>query len=390
MNGRMEQRLRIIQVVNVRWFNATAWYGLFLSRLLREAGHEVLVLALPGTEAFAKAVDMGLDPVPLNLNSANPLALAGELRRLRALLREFKPHIVNCHRGEGMLFWGMFKALGHGYALVRTRGDQRPPKGNLPNRLLHARLADALIVTNTRTARQCRDLLGVPADRLHVILGGVNTARFAPDRQAGQAARARLGFAAEDMVIGLLGRFDAVKGQRELLEAFGRVLHAAGEDLSGRLRLMLMGFSTSLSEDRVREWIREYGLEGRVAITGRVERPSDYINAMDVGVVASQGSEAIARAALEIMACGVPLVGTDVGVMPDLLPQEALVPPGDPQALAGLLERAVKDRSFRGALQEFSRERMQKLCERSFLEQSMRVYAGALRDRSGPSPQARS
>ena len=390
MNRRMEQRLRIIQVVNVRWFNATAWYGLSLSRLLREAGHEVLVAGLPGTEAFAKAEAMGLGPVPLNLNSVNPLVLAGELRRLRSLLREFRPHIVNCHRGEGMLFWGMFKALGHKYALVRTRGDQRPPKGNLPNRLLHARLADALVVTNTRTARQCRELLGVPDDRLHVIPGGVDTARFAPDRRAGRAARAGLGFAAQDIVIGLLGRFDAVKGQRELLEAFGRMLRAAGDDVSGRLRLMLMGFSTSLSEDRVREWIREYGLEGRVAITGRVERPSDYINAMDVGVVASQGSEAIARAALEIMACGVPLVGTDVGVMPDLLPQEALVSPGDPQALAGLLERAVKDHSFRGALQESARERMLTLSERSFLEQSMRVYAGALRDRSGPFPPARS
>ena len=389
MNGRMEQRLRIIQVVNVRWFNATAWYGLFLSRLLREAGHEALVLALPGTEAFAKAEAMGLEPAPLNLNSGNPLVLAGELRRLRALLREFKPHVVNCHRGEGLLFWGMFKALGHPFALVRTRGDQRPPKGNLPNRQLHARLADALIVTNTRTARQCRDLLGVPDDRLHVILGGVDTARFAPDRQAGQAARARLGFAPEDVVIGLLGRFDAVKGQRELLEAFARLLSAAGDDLSGCLRLMLMGFSTSLSEDRVREWIREYGLEGRVTMTGRVERPSDYINAMDLGVVASQGSEAIARAALEIMACGVPLVGTDVGVMPDLLPQQALVPPGDARALAGLLERAVKEGSFREALQEAARERMLTLSERSFLEQSMRVYAQALQDRFGPLPPVR-
>ena len=390
MNRRMEQRLRIIQVVNVRWFNATAWYGLSLSRLLREAGHEALVLALPGTEAFAKAESMGLEPVPLNLNSGNPLVLAGELRRLRALLREFRPHIVNCHRGEGMLFWGMFKSLGRPFALVRTRGDQRPPKGNLPNRLLHARLADALIVTNTRTARQCREVLGVPEERLHVIPGGVDTARFAPDRQAGQAARAGLGFAPGDTVIGLLGRFDAVKGQRELLEAFARLLRAAGHDLSGRLRLMLMGFSTSLSEDRVREWIRAYGLEGRVAITGRVERPSDYINAMDVGVVASRGSEAIARAALEIMACGVPLVGTNVGVMPDLLPQEALVPPGDPHALAGLLERAVKDHSFRGALQAYARERMLTLSERSFLEQSMRVYAHVLQDSSGPFPQARS
>ena len=42
----MAAPLRVIQVVNVRWFNATAWYGLFLSRLLKDAGHEVLVLGL--------------------------------------------------------------------------------------------------------------------------------------------------------------------------------------------------------------------------------------------------------------------------------------------------------------------------------------------------------
>ncbi|MDP3425791.1 MAG: glycosyltransferase family 1 protein, partial [Humidesulfovibrio sp.] len=41
----------VFQVVNVRWFNATAWYGLYLSRLLQEAGHRVVVLTLDGTES---------------------------------------------------------------------------------------------------------------------------------------------------------------------------------------------------------------------------------------------------------------------------------------------------------------------------------------------------
>ena len=259
MLGEMKKRLRIIQVVNVRWFNATAWYGLSLSRLLKEAGHDVLVLAPPDTEASAKARTMGFEPVSL-------------------------------------------------------------------------------------------------------------------------------GFGPGDLVVGLLGRFDAVKGQRELMEALSRVRSGVDERLfgrGGRLRLMLMGFPTSLSEEKVREWIRDYGLEERTEITGRVERPSAYINAMDLGVVASQGSEAIARAALEIMACDVPLVSTDVGVMPDLLPEWALVPPGDSSALAGLLERALNDDFFRRALQEAARERMQELSERSFLERTIRVYDEVLGRRDG-------
>ena len=50
-----QHKLRVIQVVNVRWFNATAWYGLWLAKLLREAGHSCEVAALPGTDTWHKA-----------------------------------------------------------------------------------------------------------------------------------------------------------------------------------------------------------------------------------------------------------------------------------------------------------------------------------------------
>ena len=56
---------RSIQVVNVRWFNATAWYGLELARLLNAAGHESRVVALADTETFAKAEEMGLRPLAM-------------------------------------------------------------------------------------------------------------------------------------------------------------------------------------------------------------------------------------------------------------------------------------------------------------------------------------
>ena len=78
-----------------------------------------------------------------------------------------------------------------------------------------------------------------------------------------------------------------------------------------------------------------------MTITGKVPDVTACLSALDVGVVASLWSETIARAALEIMACGRPLVSTSVGVMPDLLPASALVAPGDVDALAGVLRRAA-------------------------------------------------
>ncbi|MDR1359853.1 MAG: glycosyltransferase, partial [Deltaproteobacteria bacterium] len=174
----MKKRLRLIQVVNVRWFNASAWYGLFLSRLLKEAGHEVLVICPPETESWRKAESLDLAPLGMDLNSAGPLRLPALLRALKSLVLSFRPHLVNCHRGEGLILWGALKALGLPFALVRTRGDQRPPRNNLPNRLLHARGVDAVIATSTRGLIACRDLLRTPPDKLHLILGGVDQEHF--------------------------------------------------------------------------------------------------------------------------------------------------------------------------------------------------------------------
>lgn len=382
MIARMRKGLRIIQVVNVRWFNATAWYGLSLSRLLAQAGHEVLVLGLPGTESFARAEAMGLAPRALPLNTAHPLVLPSLLRDMNALVRDLRPHIVNCHRGEGLVLWGLLKAAGRSFALVRTRGDQRPPKGNIANRMLHARLVDALVATNSRTALQCRRLFGLDGETLFTIPGGVDAGRFAPDPAGREAVRREHGFAPDDLVVGLLGRFDPVKGHRELMEALAAVRRGKGggapQAWRSRLRLMLVGLPASFSAAELRQWSRALGLEPCTIVAGAIDALPAHISAMDLGVVASQGSEAIARAAFEIMACGVPLVGTNVGVMPDLLSENALAPAGDAPALQALLERALGDSDFRGGLRREQAEAMGEHTEPRFLEKTMQAYEAAM------------
>ncbi|MDR0826531.1 MAG: glycosyltransferase [Desulfovibrio sp.] len=376
---REQKKLRVLQVVNVRWFNATAWYGLNLARLLRKAGHESLVLALPHTRAFAAAQDMGLSPLPFDFNSANPLTLARSLARAAGLLQEFRPHIVDCHRGEGLIFWGGLKKF-FPFALARTRGDQRPPRGNFFNRFLHGRLLDALIATNSRTLVQCRTILKIPDERLHLLPGGVDRERFFPNPSAKAQVRRTFGFTPEDLVIGLLGRFDPVKGHRELLEAVsGLRREQTGRGAISRVRLLFIGRPAALSADDVKALAVSLGLDEVTALACDVQDAPAHINAFDLGVIASQGSEAIARAALEIMACAVPLIGTDTGVMPDLLDKEALAPTGDAAALSALLARAIADAGWREALRLEQSRRLPSLSDEAFLADTLRIYRAVLR-----------
>ena len=336
--------MRTIQVANVRWFNATAWYALYLARLLREAGHETLCLTLPGTEAEARARDWGLPVRSLDLNSKDPLAQLALYPKLGRLVREFAPDVVNCHRGEAFLHFGILRRRLGTFALVRTRGDQRPPKANPANRWLHAHAADAVVATNSRMQRHFLEKFGLPRERVRLIPGGVDSGRFAFDPAGRERVRAEFGYGPQHLVLGLLGRFDAVKGQRELIRACARLVH--GEGLR-HLRLLLVGFPTATTRDEVEGWIAAEDMGRYVAITGERPDVAACVSALDLGVVASLWSETIARAALEIMACGVPLVGTDVGVMPDLLSVEALVPAGNGEALSGLLARAASDPGWR-------------------------------------------
>ena len=182
--------MRTIQVVNVRWYNATAWYGVTLASCLQKAGHPSLVAGLAGTPPLEKAREMGLPTVELPFNSQTPGKLVELWHGMDRLVRDFRPDVVNCHRGEAFVLWALMKKK-HDFALVRTRGDRRLPRGGCINRWLHCRAADAVIATNTLMTRHFAEVLKVPADRLHTILGGVDTARFHADAAAREEMRKR-------------------------------------------------------------------------------------------------------------------------------------------------------------------------------------------------------
>jgi glycosyltransferase involved in cell wall biosynthesis len=365
----------VFQVVNVRWFNATAWYGLYLSRLLQDAGHRVVVLTQGGTDCHAKALEWGLDARPVDLNSANPLRLAAAFIRIIRLLRAEKPQVVNCHRGEGFFLWGLLKALSFNFSLVRTRGDQRPPRADFLNRWLHARVADAVVVTNSRMARHFLSAMRTPETKVWLIHGGVDRERFRFDQPGRERVRAEFGFGERETVLALVGRFDRVKGQRETLEAVSRLIHKQGYR---KLRLMLLGFGSALGQDEVEAWVREFKLERFVRITGSRADVAACLSAADLGIVASLWSETIARAALEIMAAERPLLSSSVGVMPDLLPPEALFEPGDVDAMTRLIAKAIDEPEYRKELLRAQDLTLSQLSGRDFLQRTLTLYEGFL------------
>ena len=104
---------------------------------------------------------------------------------------------------------------------------------------------------------------------------------------------------------------------------------------------------------------------GQVQFVGTVsstEMP-DFYNSVDVVVLPSltrpNWKEQFGRLLIEAMACGVPVVGSDSGAIPDVIGDAGLVvPEGDEQALRGALLSLVKDRDLYHALSVAGRKRV--------------------------------
>ncbi len=206
----------------------------------------------------------------------------------------------------------------------------------------------------------------VPASRLHVIPNGIDVAPF-PDREGGARVRAAWGFSGEDRVAGMLAALRPEKDHKTFLLAARFV---ADELPDARFAIVGDG---PLREEIARE-VAVLDLGGRVVLAGRRADVPAVLSAFDVSVLCSTDVETLPLAFLESMAAGLPLVGTRVGGLPELIEPDAngsLVRPRDPRGLADAMLPVLRDPEHARRLGAESRRRV----ERSYtLEAMVRGY----------------
>jgi len=142
--------------------------------------------------------------------------------------------------------------------------------------------------------------------------------------------------------IGYVGRLLPMKGVDTLLEALGKV--------DGELTVLGSGEDS----DRLEGLAQELGVSDRVEWVPAVPptEVSHIMSSLDVLVLPSRTTptwaEQLGRVLLEAMACGVPVIGSDSGSIPEVVGEEGLIfPEGNPDALAEALGRLTADPDLR-------------------------------------------
>ncbi len=150
------------------------------------------------------------------------------------------------------------------------------------------------------------------------------------------------------------------KGILVLLQA----LRLLGDAAAG-LRLQVAGNVTDEDYFRFcRTFCEEAGLGGQVDFLGHLHAVETFLRGLDLFVLPSTATEAFPRAVLEAMACGLPVVATALGGVPEAVAEGRtgfVVPPGDPGALAERLRRLIASEDLRRRMGDLGRRRAEAL-----------------------------
>lgn len=259
-------------------------------------------------------------PFPVNSELELDRTGAGGLlpgyKALRQIVHDFRPDVLNPHCPPGHSFLALLRSLGRlRVPLIRTVADPRPPSNNPANWLLHRRFTDGLIFTTASSQRRYEPFVDLRRLNHQVILPGFRADDFVDGVRAG-GYRKRYGLKPEQLLIGIIARMSPEKGQEVLLEALALL---SAEERS-RIVCVLAGEDTrDRNHEDLKTIAKLFGVERQIRFLGRLDDVRPLMSELDVGVVTSVRSEAICRVALEYMSFGIPVISSDVNILPEVV-----------------------------------------------------------------------
>lgn len=338
-------KMRVLFVIRSLELGGAERRVLRMASGLAARGHQVAVAVfyLRGS-LLAEAERRGI-PV-IDLRKAGPAGVIGLLRRLAGAIDEFAPDAVHSLMPAANIACALARIRRHQSARLvwGVASSDMQAHARWGARIvfslegLLSRVPDA-IVANSRSGRDVCISRGFPAERMRIVMNGIDTHEFSPDSSDAALTRSNWGIPVGTVVVGTVGRIDPVKGTDVFLAAAALLARDCPE-----LHFVCIGPGDPEYAAAMSQLAAKLGIGARVSFPGAICDAAAAYNALDVCVLASW-SEGLPNCLIEALACGVACVSTDVGDARLLLEGVGeLVPPGDPAALAGAIRRAIDDR----------------------------------------------
>ena len=307
------------------------------------------VVALGGNTGCRAHVDAAVDVTYVDVARSDGRKPGA--RELGKRLKAMQPDLLLTYN------WGAMDA-GIGAVLRRIRPwvqvldgftAEEAERQLLRRRLMRSffyRRADAVVCVSRNLERIALELWKIARERVLYLPNGVDTEHFSPG--SGASVRDALG-AGDDCLVGTIANLRPEKDPALLLEAFGRLEVPAHLAYVGR---------AAHYRDTLHARAKELGIAERVHFLDKVDDTTPYHRAFDIFALSSR-TEQMPLTVMEAMACGKPIVGTDVGDVKAMVAGEnrPFVVGREPSVFAAALSAVAGDRELRATLGERNRAR---------------------------------
>ncbi len=308
---------------------------------------------------------------------SNPVcpSFANQIRRVNGRHNS----IVQIHLPNPMAHFSYLFAKPNGKLILMWHSDIIRQK--ILSRFYHSHLiallkkADCVVATSPNYIRYS-PYLTMFEDKCVVVPLGIETSKFTVTNSQKQKAAAIRGKYGQSLTL-FVGRFTYYKGLDVLLQAANRIPG----------KIILIGDGPQ--KEVVRRLIKERGLENKIILVNYVtnEELISFYHACDVFVLPStHRSEAFGIVQLEAMACGKPVVSTNLKTGVPWVNQHEksglVVEPGNVGALANAVNRLLINEKERKSFGEYGRERVEQVFSLDVVSQQMdEVYRQVLAGR---------
>lgn len=365
-------RPRLLYLVTVSEWGGAQAHVLALARGLRSR-YDVTVGCAPGGPLVPRLRAEGIRTVeiPGLVRPPRPLVDLATLVRLARWMRRERFTIVHCHSTKAGLLGRLAARIAgvpgilftaHGWPYI---GWWRPilQSAYTVSERWAARISTALICVSEHDRQKALRMRVAVPERVVVIHNGIAPALWGQDPRPVAPPG--------PCVVVSVGRLTEQKDPVTLLRAWKQV--------PGPHRLLLAGGGPL--RPLLEAMIRQEDLTGRVGLLGERDDVPRVLAGADLFALSSRW-EGLPFAVIEAMMSGLAVVATGVGGVPELIVDGEtgfLVPPQDPDALAGALARLLSDPVLRRRLGDAGRRRaLERFTEARMLEQTARLYARVL------------
>ena len=367
--------MKITELCTSSGWGGLELYALNISEWLQRQGHDCLVVMGPDSLIAERLHNSKIMTASLR-PQFKPLPLIAAWR-LACILDQQQSEILHVHWTKDLLLAVLAKCLSRSkpkLVFIRHMTITRQ-KRDVYHRFIYRNIDAYLVITRRLYAEAVR-FLPLAKDKIHLLYHGVAKSAQA-DQAYCKSFLSDKGIDHQRLKVLLPGRIEHGKGQHILLEA---VHHLQEQSLS--VEVALMGHIMDQAYfDKLQKQAQAWGLLGQFHYLGFMDKPTYIFNCFDV-IVLTTYAETFGLVLIEGMKCGVPVIGSNAGGVPEIIEHDRtglLYEAGDVADLATCLKRLADDPELRKRLaragQQFADE---VFSEQQHYTKLMQIFAALL------------